>query len=68
MTNRSFAYIVAFLITAGILIIGFACPVIWHSGIVLTVLNAVSAVILAVMRILILIFFLYWVLFDWSRD
>ena len=68
MAKHSIAYIVALLITAGILIIGLACPVIWHSGIVLTVLNAVSAVILAVMRILILIFFLYWVLFDWSRD
>jgi hypothetical protein len=68
MTKRSVAYIVALLITAGILIIGFACPVIWHSGIVLTVLKTVTVAILAVMRILILIFFLYRVLFDWDRD
>ena len=68
MTKRSIANIVALLITAGILVIGLACPVIWHSGIVLTVLKAVPVVILASLRILILVFFLYWVLFDWSRD
>lgn len=68
MKRGSIAYIIAFLITTGILAIGLSCPMIWHGGIVLSVLNAVSAVILAAMRILILVFFLYWVLFDWSRD
>ena len=68
MTTRSVAYIVALLITAGILIIGLACPVIWHSGIVLTLLKAVTVAILAAVKILILFFFLYRVLFDWDRD
>ena len=68
MTKRSIANIVALLITAGILVICLSCPVIWHSRIVLTVLKAVPVVILASLRILILVFFLYWVLFDWSRD
>ena len=68
MKRGSIAYIIALLMTAGILVIGLFCPVIWHSGFVLTVLKVVPAVILAAMRILILVFFLYWVLFDWSRD
>ena len=68
MTKRSIANIVALLITAGILVIGLSCPVIWHSGIVLTVLKAVPVVILTAAKILILFFFLYRVLFDWDRD
>ncbi|MBE5774380.1 MAG: hypothetical protein E7337_10660 [Clostridiales bacterium] len=68
MKRGSMAYIIAFLITTGILAIGLFCPVIWHGGMALSVLNAASAVFLAAMRILILVFFLYWVLFDWSRD
>ncbi len=68
MKRGSIAYIIAFLITTGILAIGLFWPVLWHGGMVLSVLKAVPAVILAAMRILILVFFLYWVLFDWSRD
>ena len=68
MTKRSIANIVALLITAGILVIGLSCPVIWHSGIVLTVLKAVPVVILTAAKILILFFFLYRMLFDWDRD
>ena len=68
MKRGSMAYIIAFLIATGVLAIGLFCPVIWHGGIVLSVLNAASAVFFAAMRILILVFFLYWVLLDWSRD
>jgi len=55
MKRGSIAYIIAFLITTGILAIGLFCPVIWHGEIVLSALRLAAALIPAAAGISILL-------------